>query len=264
MEQARDFFDESEALAAVLQDLSPTDWERSTQFKGWTINDVLVHLHFWNRGADLALTDPDRFVDSLKDLTKALAASRLRELENTEVVERGAALFQAWRALYTDMAGRWETLDPKRRVKWAGPDMSVRSSMTARQMETWAHGQEVFDLLGIRRQEHDRIRNVVVLGVNAFGWSFKVHGHAVPERMPFLQLTAPSGAVWDYGEADQPDRIRGPAVSFAQVVTQTRNIADTPLIVEGPVATAWMAEAQCFAGPPEMPPAPGTRFVRDR
>ena len=262
MQQAKDFFDESETLAAVLADLSAKDWQRPTQFKGWTIDDVIVHLHFWNRGADLALTDPDRFVDGLEDLTAALAASKLRDFENAAVAERGTELFHVWRAFYTGMAERWEKLDPKRRVKWAGPDMSVRSSMTARQMETWAHGQEIFDLLGIRRGEHDRIRNVVVLGANAFGWSFKVHGHAIPDRMPFLQLTAPSGAVWEYGEADQPDRISGPAVAFAQVVTQIRNVADTPLVVDGPVATAWMAEAQCFAGPPETPPAPGTRFVQ--
>jgi uncharacterized protein (TIGR03084 family) len=261
MEQATDFFDESEALATILGSLSEGDWDRPTQFKGWTINDVIVHLHYWNRGADLALTDPDRFQAVLGQISDAMMSSGLRAFENAAVRERGPELFANWRALYTDMGERWARLDPKLRVKWAGPDMSVRSSMTARQMETWAHGQEVFDLLGVRREEHDRIRNIVVLGVNAFGWSFKVHGRDVPQAMPFLILTAPSGAVWEFGETDRSNRISGPAVEFAQVVTQTRNIADTSLVVEGPVATSWMADAQCFAGPPETPPAPGARFV---
>lgn len=261
MEQANDFLAESEALASILEGLDPADWDRETQFKRWTINDVLVHLHFWNLGADLALNDPDQFTASLGQIAEALNAGTLRAYENNIIAERGADLRDAWRTLYTDMAGRWVKLDPKRRVKWAGPDMSVRSSMTARQMETWAHGMEVFDLLGIRRREHDRIRNIVILGVNTFGWSFQVHGRAVPEVMPHLVLTAPSGAVWEYGEAGGSERISGPAAEFAQVVTQTRNIADTSLLVEGPVATAWMAEAQCFAGPPETPPAPGVRFL---
>ena len=43
--------------------------------------------------------------------------------------------------------------------------MSARSAISARQMETWAHGQEVFDVLGADREEHDRIRNIVVLGL---------------------------------------------------------------------------------------------------
>ncbi len=262
MEQAQDFFDESEALAAILDGLESVDWERTTQFKGWTINDVIVHLHYWNRCADLALTDPEGFSEELGELRKALAGSGLRAYENGIVAERGVDLFEAWRALYTDMGERWAKLDPKLRVRWAGPEMSVRSSMSARQMETWAHGLEVFDCLGQRREEHDRVRNIVVLGVNAFGWSFKVHGHEIPEKMPSLQLTAPSGVVWDFGESDQQERITGPAVDFAQVVTQTRNVADTALVAEGPVATAWVAQAQCFAGPPETPPAPGTRFVQ--
>ena len=43
------------------------------------------------------------------------------------------------------------------------------------------------------------------------------------------------------------------------MVTQVRNIADTSLDVAGPVAAEWMGMAQCFAGGPETPPAPGTR-----
>ena len=176
--------------------------------------------------------------------------------------ERGQDLAAAWLSLCRDMGPRWEKLDPKTRVPWAGPDMSVRSSMTARQMETWAHGQEVFDLLGLKREEQDRIRNIVVLGVNTFGWTFKVRGWEIPETMPHVSLTLPSGAVAEFGEPGDAGSITGSAVEFAQVVTQTRNIADTGLSVEGTVATTWMDNAQCFAGPPETPPAPGSRFRR--
>ena len=81
----------------------------------------------------------------------------------------------------------------------------------------------------------------------------------VPETMPYLRLTAPSGAVWDWGEPGDAERIEGRATEFCQVVTQTRNIADTELAVTGPVASEWMGMAQCFAGPPETPPAHGQR-----
>ncbi|MEX0286759.1 MAG: TIGR03084 family metal-binding protein [Paracoccaceae bacterium] len=262
MQQAQDFLAESDALAAILQDLPEAEWKRKTQFKDWTINDVIVHLYFWNRGADNSLVDPEAFQAMFARLMPAMQ-SGLRPFENAEVSERGRALFDAWQGHYRDMAARWAEADPKTRVKWAGPDMSVRSSISARQMETWAHGQEVFDLLGQERQDADRISNVVMLGVNAFGWSHKVHGLDVPDHLPTLMLTAPSGAVWTYGE-DAENRIEGAATEFCQVVTQTRNIADTGLKVTGPVATQWMAKAQCFAGPPETPPAPGVRHVVTR
>jgi hypothetical protein len=54
--------------------------------------------------------------------------------------------------------------------------------------------------------------------------------------------------------------VEGSASEFCQVVTQVRNVADTRLRVSGETARRWMAIAQCFAGGPETPPAPGTRF----
>ncbi|MEL6236774.1 MAG: maleylpyruvate isomerase family mycothiol-dependent enzyme, partial [Pseudomonadota bacterium] len=142
---------------------------------------------------------------------------------------------------------------------WVGPEMSARSAMTARQMETWAHGLAIWDLVGKARPEADRLRNIVHLGVSTFAWSHQVQGLETPEAMPNLHLTAPSGALWEYGAPSAAERIEGPAVAFAMVVTQTRNVADTGLRLTGPGATLWMTHAQCFAGPRETPPAPGIR-----
>ena len=142
--------------------------------------------------------------------------------------------------------------------------MSVRSSLTARLMETWAHGQEVFDVLGVVRRNGDRIRNIVVLGNNTYGWTFKVRREAVPEPRPHLKLTAPSGEVWLYNDPSESEVIEGLAEEFCQVVTQVRNIADTALKVTGANARNWMSKAQCFAGDAETPPPAGTRRTASR
>ena len=261
MEQAAHFLEESNLLYSLVSSLPESQFGRPTQFKSWTVNDILVHLHFWNRAADLALNDPDAFTDMFERLYGALKEGKLRDHENALIKERGFDLVAVWRELYADMGIRWQKIDPKQRVKWAGPDMSVRSSISARQMETWAHGQAVFDLLGESRQESDRIRNIVILGVNAFGWSHKVRGLEPKGPIPLLNLSAPSGDLWAFGEANSSGEISGDAVEFCQVVTQTRNIADCELKVEGKVARFWMRNAQCFAGPPETPPAPGARTI---
>lgn len=259
LSQAADFLAESEALDTALDGLEPEEYARPTQFKGWTINDVLVHLHFWNRAADLSATDPDAFASLAARVTNALqSGGGLRPVENADIALRGLALREAWIGHARAMAARWAQMDPKTRLAWVGPSMSARSSITARQMETWAHGFEVFDALGRQRIETDRIRNIVVLGINTFGWSHQVNGLPVPDTMPGLELTAPSGDVWSFGDVSA-GRIAGPAVDFAAVVTQTRALADTALKVDGPVAETWMRHAQCFAGPPETPPAPGSR-----
>ena len=262
LQQAIDFREESDALFALLDTLGERDWERKTQFKAWTLNDVVAHLHFGDYAADLSLQDSAAF----KEFGRSFAAANkqgvghltfthtwIKGLKNRDLLHR-------WRAFSQGMADRFAGADPKQRVLWFGPDMSVRSSITARLMETWAHGQAVYDVLGKIRNDTDRIKNIAVIGMNTFGWTFTNRGLAVPADTPYVRLTAPSGAIWEWGQPTQENLIEGNAVEFCQVVTQIRNIADTTLKVTGKTVTAWMSIAQCFAGPPENPPPPGSRF----
>lgn len=266
LQQALDFREESEALFALLDPLTGQDWARKTQFKEWTINDVVAHLHFGNYLADLSLHDSDAFTDFLRRWREEITLRGNNRAATNAWLDgtKNRALLQRWREFYQGMTERFVIADPKKRVKWAGPDMSVRSSITARLMETWAHGQAVYDLLGQERPDGDRIQNIAVLGVNTFGWTFTNRTLPVPTDLPYLRLTAPSGAIWEWNlPARSENRIEGKAVEFCQVVTQVRNIADTTLQVSGETATSWMAIAQCFAGPPENPPPPGTRFRQE-
>jgi uncharacterized protein (TIGR03084 family) len=260
-EQPADFREESEALYRLLAPLGKADFERTTQFKGWTINDVVSHLHAWNWAADLSLRDPAAFAVERDRLLAALGAGRaLRDFEQEWLDgSSGRALVETWRRFYPAMAVRFAAADPKGRVAWAGPDMSVRSSITARLMETWAHGQEIYDLLGIECVHTDRVKNIAVLGVKTFGWAYVNRRLPVPAAVPYVRLTAPSGAVWEWNDPAAADRVEGAAVDFCKVVTQTRNVADTELQVRGEVAHEWMTIVQCFAGPPEDPPPSGTR-----
>ena len=177
---------------------------------------------------------------------------------NTE----GLDLLYLWKETYEKVSDEFSKSDPKKRVKWAGPDMSVRSSITARHMETWAHGQEIYDQLGFERIDTDRIKNIVVIGVNTFGWTYINRNLSIPEKMPKLSLLSPSNELWEWNEDNEEDMISGSASEFSQVVTQVRNINDTSLKVSGKIANEWMSIAQCFAGPPENPPEKGTRFTR--
>jgi uncharacterized protein (TIGR03084 family) len=263
IQQAIDFREESEALYRLLEPLEDREFERVTQFKKWKINDVLTHLHMWNWAADLTLKDSGGFQDFLQQVASSLGKGSLRDFENNWVKGlKGRGLLNEWHTFCLTMSDHYAAADPKERVKWAGPDMSVLSKITARLMETWAHGQEVYDVLGVTRVDGDRIKNIAMLGIKTFGWTFACRGLEVPGKAPYVRLTAPSGAVWEWHGPSGEERVEGSATEFCQVVTQTRNIADTGLKVKGEVAARWMSMAQCFAGPPETPPAPGTRFTQ--
>ena len=262
LQQAVDLREEADALYALLDRLDESDWARPTLFKAWTVDDIVQHLHDSDLLAAASERDPEEYAR-----TRAAIIAR-RDAGMTRVEETrarlgdltGRRLLAVWRETLNALCSALERRNPNDRLKWSGPDMGVRMFATARQMEVWAHGQAIYDLKGIERTNTDRIRNIAVIGVRTFGWTFANRGETAPGAPPFVRLTAPSGAIWEWNDPGAAASVTGDAVEFCQVVAQVRNIADTRLAVAGDAAERWMSIAQCFAGPPETPPAPGTRY----
>ncbi len=262
MQQAEDYRTEFQTLASLLSSLPDSVFNQPTLFENWTINDVIGHLHMFDVGALKSLHGPEQFDEFFAPIKKALSGGKTFLEAQTPWLNglESRHLFEAWQQTAQEVADTYAKADPKKRVKWAGPEMSARSSITARQMETWAHGQEIFDALGVKRVESDRIKNICHMGVSTFAWTFMNRQLPVPLPTSYVELIAPSGNVWHWNEVQEDNRIRGQAVDFARVVTQVRNVKDTSLVMSGHSADSWMQMAQCFAGPAVDPPAPGTRF----
>jgi uncharacterized protein (TIGR03084 family) len=261
LQESRDLVAESEELAAFLHTLEPEDWSRPTGFMKWTPWDVVAHLHYFDLVSLASLEGEAAFAKERDALLAAIAEGRTNQgiarerfgdIDPDELMKR-------WQETGHAMAVELGESDAKRRLPWFGPDMGVRMFTTARFMETWAHGQEIYDLKGVSRSYNDRIENVAVIGVRTFGWTFMNRREKPPGPPPYVRLVAPSGAIWEWGEPSEEEFVRGNAVEFCHVVTQGRNVADTRLEVVGPVATRWMSIAQCFAGGPVDPPKPGVR-----
>jgi uncharacterized protein (TIGR03084 family) len=244
---------EAAALEKVLGALSEAEWDVVTAFKGWRVRDHVHHLHVSDVLATFAAADPEGFRARPPGSATEAAAS-------AEVA--APALLELWRTGVAALGAALAPLDPRARLPWFGPDMSARAFVTARQMETWAHGQTIHDALGLSRAPTDRLHGICDLGWRTRGWSFRVRGREPPAEPMALRLTAPSGELWTWGDDDAQERIEGAAEDFALVVCQCRNIADTGLRTTGPRAAEWMAIAQCFAGAASDPPAPGARATR--
>jgi uncharacterized protein (TIGR03084 family) len=129
--------------------------------------------------------------------------------------------------------------------------MGAMSFVSARLMETWAHGQDVADALGVTRAPTGRLRHIAHLGVRSRPFSYLVRGLSAPTDPVGVSLIGPSGETWMWDTEVAPvDHVHGPALDFCLVVTQRRHVADTDLEVQGPAAREWLAIAQAFAGPP--------------
>lgn len=262
--EALDFKAECDQIHSLLKDKKSDIFDQITLFKSWTIGDIIGHLHLWNIAADLSLNDPDGFMKfAAQAMTKLGSGASHTDLQNEYFEDQtDLDIFTAWAAYYPEMATRFKNADPEKRLKWVGPDMSTRSSIIARQMEHWAHAQAIFDVLGVDRENSDRLKNVAHIGVTTFSWSFRVRGETPPAPKPFVKLTAPSGKIWTWNDEQADNRVEGLAEEFSQIVTQCRNFGDTNLVATGPTATEWMMHAQCFAGGSETPPAEGARHKK--
>jgi uncharacterized protein (TIGR03084 family) len=241
---------ESDELAVVVADGGPDATRTPTPAVGWSVGDTIGHLWFFDREGRRALEDPSGFTAGLEAVAADPEAFMAEHL--VKIRRLGESLLPAWREERRLLLGALDVADPQVRVPWYGPPMSLMSFASARLMETWAHGQDIVDALGVHRSPTDRLRHVAELGVRTRAFSYAVKGRTPPETPVFVALTAPSGARWEWGPADADDRITGPALDFCLLVTQRRLTADLTLRIDGEAATEWMRLAQAFAGVPSL------------
>ncbi len=245
-----DLMAEQEALDALVADLPADSWEIATASPRWAVRDQIAHLAYFDGTAALAIMDPPAFKDSAAELFSHASEGPVMMDQQTlgPYSSRTASeLLADWRAQRSILASAAATLENDTRVVWYGPSMGSKSFLTARLMECWAHGQDVADAVGAKRSPTDRLRHIAQLGFITRGWSYANRSLPVPEEPVRVSLTAPSGAVWDFGPADAAESVVGSAEEFCLVVTQRRKVGDTALVAT-PVALDWLKIAQAFAG----------------
>jgi uncharacterized protein (TIGR03084 family) len=240
---------ETADLTALLAGLAPPQWDLPTPADGWAVRDQVSHLAYFDETAALSATDPERFrreaaaMMSLgDDFTESVARAHRQDAPASLLAWFGRA-----RAGYLRV---FAALDPSLRLPWYGPPMSAASSVTARLMETWAHGQDIADALAVTRRPTARLRHVAHLGVVTREFAFRLRGIPVPAAPVRVELAAPDGTVWSWGAPDAPDRVEAGALDFCLLVTQRRHRDDVRVAARGEGAATWLAIAQAFAGPP--------------
>ncbi|OZM72329.1 TIGR03084 family protein [Amycolatopsis antarctica] len=244
-----DLAGESAEVDGLVSALPGPDWARDTPAEGWTIAHQIAHLAWTDRKSLVAVRTPDEFP---AEIEKAVSAGErfvddgAAELAGTPPAE----LLRLWRDGRADLSRALAALPSGSRIPWYGPPMSATSMASARIMETWAHGQDVADALGVVRMPTARLWQVARFGVRTRDFAFKLHSLAPPPDEFRVELTTPGGGTWTFGPEDAPQRLTGSALDFCLLVTQRRHRDDTGLRAEGEEVTEWLGIAQAFAGPP--------------
>ena len=247
---------EGDALDEIVASLTPAQWDTPTPATGWTIKHQVAHLSSVTRIAGVAASDPDLFVKVTagadRDFDGAVAA-----LLTPYLTASPAELLARWRT-ERDAANRaLAALPPDQEVPWVVRSIPAGVLGCAGIMELFAHGQDIADALGRHREQTDRIGHLAWFATRNRDFAYLVRGLTPPDAPFRYELTAPSGASWNFGPADADNRITGPGVDFCLLVTRRRNRADLRLSAAGEAAGQWLDIAQAYRGSPGAGRAPG-------
>jgi uncharacterized protein (TIGR03084 family) len=245
---------EHAVLDCMVSGLDDEGWALATPAEPWSIRDQVAHLAYFDERAIIAVTDHEAFIAHVAGIDLESRLDRHLDLGGRE----GPGVLAHWRVVRTELLSLLRRLDAADRLPWYGPPMSAASFITARLMETWAHGQDVADALGVHRQATPRLAHIAHLGVRTFAWSHQVRGLPVPEAAPRVELRLGDAEIYEWNDGGD-GLVSGPIEDFCLVVTQRRHVDDTSLRIEGTGSRRWMEIAQAFAGPagPGRPPGSG-------
>lgn len=239
---------ESAGLDRLVTGLDEDGWAMPTPAAGWTVAHQIAHLAWTDDAALLAITDPDGFAHHLR----AAAADPHGFVDkgaSESAGERPHELLASWREGRERLAEALATVPDRTKVAWYGPPMSATSMATARLMETWAHGLDVADALGVKTEPTGRLRNVAHLGVRTRDFAYHLRGETPPAEEFRVELTGPDGDTWGWGPEDAPQRVTGPAYDFCRLAVQRLHRDDADVTATGPDAEHWLTIIQAFAGP---------------
>jgi uncharacterized protein (TIGR03084 family) len=235
---------EQTLLREVVEDLDADAWLTPTPAWGWDVRDTIAHL---------AHTD-EMAVATVQETSGAINAVAARSAAGEDLTYRGVlagrrrsgtAVLLWWEQASATERALLGDLAPNARVAW-GIGMGATAFVTARLMETWAHGLDVRAALGVEAVDTDRLAHIAWLSTRALPYAYSVAGEVPPDAPLFVDLTLPSGAHWTTGPETAPDRITGPAGEYCRVFVHRARVADTTLEAIGDNARHALAVARAF------------------
>jgi uncharacterized protein (TIGR03084 family) len=235
---------EQRSLQDVVRVIDADAWMTPTPSWGWDVRDTISHLAHTD---EMAIATMHGTGDGINDLSARSASGE--DLTYRGVLRgrklSGAGALAWWDDSSAQVRVALAELDPVVRVPW-GIGMRGPSLVTARLMETWAHGLDVRSALHVDANDTDRLAHVAWLSTRALPYAYSVAGEEPPPDPLYVELTLPSGAVFTYGPPDAVNRITGRADEYCRVFVQRAHVSDTSLVAEGVAAERALRVARAY------------------
>ena len=236
--------DEQADLEQVLRGRPERDWLIPTPAHGWDVRDQVSHL------ADTEEIAYDTSTGGPRQLNAEALSFPSPEAFTESGCEKGrkmngADVLEWWVTGAAKTRGVLEKKDPKERIPW-GLGMSARSFVSARLMETWAHGLDVRAALGVPPNASPRLRDVAWLVFRAFPYAFSHAKREMPTGTLRMELDF-NGELWTFGPDEADNTITGDALEFCRVGVQRMKLADAKTLkAQGALAEEALQVARAF------------------
>lgn len=244
----QDWHDETAGLESIFSELTPAEWQRPTPAAGWDIGHQIAHLTWTDEALLLAACSPAEF-SALRDIVTADIEATVNEAAAAGASVAPDVMLDNWVSGQRRTADVLAGIDPTQKLPWFGPPMGPAAAISARIMETFAHGQDVRDALGIPPIRSRRLRHIAHLAVAARPYSFHANGLQKPSGPVRVELDF-NGQIWTWGPENAAARVTGEALDFALMATRRRHWNDCDVRAAGNEAHEWLNVIQAYAGPP--------------
>lgn len=251
-----DLIAEGEDVDQLVADLDPAQWARQTPAPGWTISHQVAHLASVARLAEAAAADPEAFKKRAAGAAGDFDAA-VQALLEPYLAYPPQTLLARWRADRASANEALAALPPGQIVPWLARPLPAGILASAGIMELFAHGQDIADTIGGRREHTDRIWHLTAFAVRTWDFGYLARGLTPPDAEFRFELTAPSGKLWEFGPAHSAQAVTGPAIDFCMLVTRRRHRDDLALVAAGAEADHWLDIAQAYRGSPGQGRSPG-------
>lgn len=256
-----DLIAEGESLDKIVAQLEPADWALPTPAPGWTIAHQVAHLASVCVLARAAAAAPEVFKKQAAGAAGDFDAA-VYALLKPYLAHAPAELLARWRADRAAASEALSALPPDQIIPWLARPLPAAVLASAGIMELFAHGQDIADTVGVRREHTDRIRHLTVFAVRTWDFGYLARGLTAPSDEFRFELTSPSGQRWEFGPHDATQRITGPAVDFCLLATRRRHRDDLAIVATGADADQWLDIAQAYRGSPGQGRTPGQFAAR--
>lgn len=254
-EVVRDLDAEGEEVDRLVAGLDPAGWNTPTPAPGWTVAHQIAHLSFIFRLAGTAASDAEAFkamtAQAGKDFNGAVNAAL------TAYMGEPDTMLARWRSERSFAGTALAAAPPDQVVPWLVRPLPPFVLASAGIMELFAHGQDIADALGARREPTDRLRHLVGFAALTRDFGYQARGLTPPDTEFRFEITGPSGQLWAFGPEDAEQRVTGPAYDFCLLVTRRRHRDDLAVTAIGAEADAWLDIAQAYRGPAGDGRSPG-------